>query len=197
VTAAKHAPAVRRALLDAARELLRSKRWHQITMAEVAKGAGVSRQTIYNEFGGRAAFAQAYVLDDADRILTAVEASIEMHAADPAQALRGAFATFLDVISVDPLAVGLLTGNDDDNLLALVTTQGGPVLAFASYRLSAAISAHWPQAPTLEVAQLADLLVRMALSHVALPGDTPEETADALASILGPFATEVLARSAE
>ena len=197
MAAAKHAPVVRRALLDAARELLRTKRWHQITMADIAKGAGVSRQTIYNEFGGRAAFAQAYILDDADRILTAVETSIAENVGEPTQALRAAFTTFLEVISVDPLAVGLLTGNDDDNLLALVTTQGGPVLAFASYRLGEAIKLHWPEAPELEIAQVADLLVRMALSHVALPGNTTEQTADALANVLGPFATEVLARSSE
>ena len=40
-------------LLDAARELLSQRHWPDVTMAEVAGRAGVSRQTLYNEFRSR------------------------------------------------------------------------------------------------------------------------------------------------
>ena len=42
-------------------------------MAEVARAAGVSRQTLYKEFGTRQEFAQAFVLREADRFLGDVE----------------------------------------------------------------------------------------------------------------------------
>ncbi|MBV8216984.1 MAG: helix-turn-helix transcriptional regulator, partial [Solirubrobacterales bacterium] len=43
-------------LLDAGRELLRDRTWAQVTMAEIAAAAGVSRQSLYNEFGTRDEF---------------------------------------------------------------------------------------------------------------------------------------------
>src|SRR5688572_1846340 len=65
---------LRTTLLDAARELLRDRPWNEVTMAQVAQAAGVSRQTLYNEFGSREEFAQAFVLREGDRFLAAVEA---------------------------------------------------------------------------------------------------------------------------
>ena len=44
---------LRSSLLDAACEELRQRRWSDVTMAEVALAAGVSRQTLYKEFGSR------------------------------------------------------------------------------------------------------------------------------------------------
>ena len=35
-------------------------------MAQIARTAGVSRQTLYNEFGSRPEFAEVYVLREAD-----------------------------------------------------------------------------------------------------------------------------------
>ncbi len=39
---------LRTSLLDGLRELLAVKDWAQVTMSDVAKHAGVSRQTVYN-----------------------------------------------------------------------------------------------------------------------------------------------------
>ncbi len=44
---------LRDTLLDAMRELMAEREWGQISMAEVARVAGVSRQTLYKEFGTR------------------------------------------------------------------------------------------------------------------------------------------------
>ena len=54
-------------VLDAMRDLLGTKDWSAITLADVAKSAGISRQTIYNEFGSRHGLAQGYALRLADR----------------------------------------------------------------------------------------------------------------------------------
>ena len=41
---------LRNTLLDAACHELQSRRWAEITMADIALAAGVSRQTLYKEF---------------------------------------------------------------------------------------------------------------------------------------------------
>src|SRR6476661_9836127 len=44
---------LRDSILDGMRELLLSRDWSSITLSDVARAAGISRQTIYNEFGSR------------------------------------------------------------------------------------------------------------------------------------------------
>src|ERR1700689_5972481 len=64
---------LRNTLLDAALEELHQRGWAQITMADIAHTAGVSRQTLYKEFGSRDEFAQALAQREAERFLAAVE----------------------------------------------------------------------------------------------------------------------------
>src|SRR5690349_17924774 len=82
---------LRDSLLDAAGSLLRDRSWGEVTMADVARTAGVSRQTLYNEFGSRPEFAEVYVLREADRFMTAVETAIGEAAPDAERALGAAF----------------------------------------------------------------------------------------------------------
>ena len=188
--------ALRVTLLESARELLRQRRWTDITMANIATAAGVSRQTLYNEFGTRSGFVQAYLLYDADRILSAVEDAINGASDSPAETIEQAFRAFLETISDDPLAVTVLSGDDPDGLLALVTTRGGPVLLVAAMRLGGAIHAKWPQAAAADVQILAEQLVRLAISHATLPDAEPATTARAISQLLTPFAEVALLRAA-
>ena len=50
---------LRDTVLDAVHELIGDRAWEQVTMREVARRAGVSRQTLYNSFGGRDELSQA------------------------------------------------------------------------------------------------------------------------------------------
>jgi AcrR family transcriptional regulator len=186
---------LRTTLLEAARELLRERSWTEITMAEIAAGASVSRQTLYNEFGTRQGFVQAYLLYDADRILSAVEGAIDRAGGDPRTAIEGAFRTFLETMATDPLAMTVLAGDDPDGLLALVTTRGRPVLQIAAARLGGAIAARWPAADEADVRLLAEQLVRLAISHGALPDTEPEQAATSIADLLTPFAELALLRA--
>lgn len=184
---------LRTTLLESARALLRERRWSAITMAEIAAGAGVSRQTLYNEFGSRTEFVQSFVLHDADRILSAVESAISDAGGDPRATIEHAFHSFLELIVDDPLAISVLSGDDPDNVLRMVTTQGGPVLDIAATRLGDAISATWPAADPSDVARLSKLLVRTAISHAMLPdGDDRRAAARDVADLLTPFAERAL-----
>ncbi|OEV24900.1 hypothetical protein AN220_16735, partial [Streptomyces nanshensis] len=46
-------PAARETLLDAAHVAVRARPWTAVRMVDVAAAAGVSRQTLYNEFGSK------------------------------------------------------------------------------------------------------------------------------------------------
>ena len=115
---------LRDSLLDAAGALLRDRSWGEVTMAEVARAAGVSRQTLYNEFGSRPEFAQAYVLREADRFIAAVELAISANAPDAEAALGAAFDLFIAAAAENPLVRAVLTPGGESELLPLVTTRG-------------------------------------------------------------------------
>ena len=82
---------LRDTLLDGASDLLQQRDWSEITMADIATAAGVSRQTLYSEFGSRPEFAQAIFLREADRFLMAVEQAVNSRLDDPVAALAAAF----------------------------------------------------------------------------------------------------------
>lgn len=68
---------LRDSVLDAMRDLLLTRDWSAITLSDVARAAGISRQTIYNEFGSRQGLAQGYALRLADRLVDNVHASLD------------------------------------------------------------------------------------------------------------------------
>jgi hypothetical protein len=77
-------------------------------------------------------------------------------------------------------------------MLPFVTTQGMPVVQWATARLAATIEEGWPQAPPSDVRLLAESLVRLAISYITGPSDTPEATAASVAVLLGPFIDRAL-----
>jgi AcrR family transcriptional regulator len=184
---------LRDTLFDAARELLRDRAWADVTMAEVASAAGVSRQTLYKEFGSRDEFAQAFVIREGARFLEAVEQSVREHRDDPHAAVAAALETFLATAAEDPLVRLLLSDDGTGGMVALVTTQGRPVVDWATQRLAAAIHDGWPQIAARDVDVLAETLVRLAISHVTAPKGSPRETARAVADLLGPSLVRMVA----
>lgn len=181
-------------LLDAATELLREYTWSDISMAAIASHAGVSRQTLYNEFGSRDEFAGAYALREADRFLTVVEAAIAEHPDDARKALHSGFSVFLREAAGNPMVRHIVVRDPGaDDLLALFTTQGGPVVEMATYRLSQKILEIWPQAKEVDARVVAEGLVRMAISHAGLPTSPVEEAARSVGDLFGPFLDNALA----
>jgi len=162
-------------------------------MADIAAAAGVSRQTLYKEFGSREAFAQALVLRESDRFLFAVEQAVREHLDDPATALSAAFEVFLTAAAEDPLLRTLLAGEGAYSLLALITTEGAPVVESATERLCAIILAGWPTVAPADARLLAECLVRLAISYAALPAGPTGMTAASVTTLLGPYIERVLA----
>jgi AcrR family transcriptional regulator len=186
---------LRETLFGAARDELQRRAWSEITMSDVAGAAGVSRQTLYKEFGSRDEFGQAFVIHEGERFLDVVEAAVREHLDDPRAAVRAALETFLRSAGEDPLVRILLSDDGTGGMLPFVTTQGMPVVQWATARLTAVIEEGWPQAPAKKTALLAESLVRLAISYTTAPGGPPETTAAQAGELLGPFIDRALGSS--
>lgn len=184
---------LRNTLFDAAAQQLATRPWAEVTMSEIAGAAGVSRQTLYNEFGSRADFAQELVLREAARFVDAVQSTIAANAADPRVALRATFELFLTAAAENPLVSAIVSGNGADELIALFTTRGETLVETAAARLTDVLLANWPVVARPDAELIAETLVRLAISYAALPKAPPAETADAVASLLGPYVERLIA----
>lgn len=183
---------LRDTLFGAARDELQNRAWSEITMSDVASAAGVSRQTLYKEFGSRDEFGQAFVIHEGERFLDGVEAAVREHLDDPRAAVGAALETFLQSAGEDPLVRVLLSDDGAGGMLPFVTTQGMPVVHWATARLTATIEEGWPQAPAEKARLLAESLVRLAISYITAPSGPPETTAAQAGELLGPFIDEAL-----
>lgn len=182
---------LRDTLFAAARGELEQRAWSEVTMADVAAAAGVSRQTFYKEFGSRDEFAQAFVLREADGFIRAVEDAMDMHLDDPKAALVAAFGLFLSAAAEDPLIRAAIRGSGGE-MLPYLTTQGRTLVEGAAERLRGAIAARWPQAAAQDAELLAECLVRLGISYATLPVAPAGMTASSIAELLGPFIDRAL-----
>jgi AcrR family transcriptional regulator len=183
---------LRETLFGAMRDELERRAWSEVTMSDVASAAGVSRQTLYKEFGSRDEFAQAFVIHIGERFLDDVDTAVRRHLDDPRAAIGAALETFLRTASEDPVVRVLLSDDGTGGMLPFVTTQGMPIVVFATARLFETISDGWPQAPPDKRQLLAESLVRLAISYVTAPGASPDETALRAGELLGPFIDRAL-----
>jgi AcrR family transcriptional regulator len=183
---------LRGTLLDAARDELQKRRWSDITMADIARAAGVSRQTLYNEFRSREEFAQVLVMRESDRFLLAVEQAIREHRDDPAGAISATFDVFLTAASENALVRTIVEGEGVEELLALFTTHGKPIVERAAEHLTGVIIETWPLLDRPHAELLSECLVRLAISYAALPKGPASMTAASIAELLGPYVERLL-----
>ncbi|NEC02496.1 TetR/AcrR family transcriptional regulator [Streptomyces anulatus] len=101
-------PTARQALLDAALRALDDGPWRTVRMVDVAALAGVSRQTLYNEFGTKGGLAGALLRQAADGYLAGVDRALTAPAPD-----RPAAVALWTVRAArqDALVKALLTGH--------------------------------------------------------------------------------------
>jgi AcrR family transcriptional regulator len=184
---------LRNTLLDAARDLLQEHPWSEVTMADIAGVAGVSRQTLYNEFGSRDEFAQALVIREGDRFLEDVTSAVRENADEPRRALEAALEVFLTAAADDPLIRTAIFDTGSDGLLPMVTTQGQPVVARETARLALLITETWPVTQH-DATLIAEVLVRLGISYATLPEGSPRATAAAVVELLGPFIDQAVER---
>lgn len=101
-------PTAREALLNAALSALTDQSWSAVRMVDVASAAGVSRQTLYNEFGSKDGLARALVRREADLYLYGVERLLA-EPADPVDRLVSVAEWTVSEARSRPLLRALLT----------------------------------------------------------------------------------------
>src|SRR6201985_3270042 len=162
---------LRDSVLDAMRDLLQSRDWSAITLSDVARAAGISRQTIYNEFGSRQGLAQGYALRLADRLVDTMHEALDANVGNIYESFLQAFRRFFAESAADPLVISLRTGVAKPDLLQLITTDSAPIITRASGRLASALTETWVATSDEDAGVLARGIVRMALSYVSMPAE--------------------------
>ncbi|WP_440712379.1 TetR family transcriptional regulator [Gordonia sp. FQ] len=185
---------LRNSLLDGVHDLLTQRDWSKVTMTDVARQTGVSRQTVYNEFGSRHGLAQSYALRLVDEFTEVIGAAIDEVPGDLDAALTSGFERFFAAAALDPMIASLLSGEPNPDLHKLITTEAAPLIAAAKANLARIITRSWIGLPDVAADPLAGALARMALSYVAMPPEVPAPRVAAnLAALFAPAIREAAA----
>jgi AcrR family transcriptional regulator len=176
---------VRDEALDACHALAVERGWAQVRLSEVAAVIGVSRPTLYKEFGSKDGLGEALVRRETERFLVGVESTLDAHDGDVAGALTAAAQFALVTAEANPLLHVVLTASrsGDDGLLPLLTTRASPVLDPATAALRAWFAVHAPEYDPVEVGAAVDVLVRLVVSYLVLPAPDPVASARLLAEV--------------
>jgi len=198
-------PAARDSLLDAAYTSLARRPWSAVRMVDVAAVAGVSRQTLYNEFGSKEGLARALVRREADAYLAGVERALVSHG-EPRERLAAIAEWTASAARGNPLVRAVLTGCWSERLpsptLSAVPSSSavpaqrradGPLPSPGDFvqvvrdRAVASLTAVGvTKSETAELARACELVVRLGLSCVLAPageGGTAGLVRDALATV--------------
>jgi AcrR family transcriptional regulator len=179
-------PGIRKALLDAAYDTAVTTGWQRARMADVAALAGVSRQTLYDQFGGRDGLAQHLALRETSKFLDGVERAMDGHPGDVVAAIEAATAYALRAARDNPLVRAILTESGeagDAGLLPYMTTRAEPLLTAAKGRLTAYFAQHWPSIDEQHADEVGEVVVRLTLSYIVLPGTKPAQAAKRIAQV--------------
>ncbi|MEV4764087.1 TetR family transcriptional regulator [Micromonospora chokoriensis] len=176
---------VRDSIVDAARALTVATGWDGVRMGAVAGAAGVSRQTVYNEFGSKAGLAEALARREVDTFVGDVRAALLAHGTDVRAGAYAAIAHTLTTAAENPLVKAILSGarGGSDELLPYLTTRAEVVLTEASGALIDWADDHLPGADQPTLAFAADTIVRLVVSHIVLPRAPIDQTATTLADL--------------
>lgn len=176
-------------ILAAAAQMTAESGWSGVTMAALAERVGVSRQTVYNEWGSRDRLAEAMVLRELGAFLDEVDAGFDAHPDDLQASVADAIGRVLGLARVNPLLRAIVTATHgaETELVPLLTTRADVVIAVASERVRDRLICY-PGVCSESLDVTTDMLVRTVLSHVMQPSaqsqDAPAMLAAAVARLL-------------
>ena len=181
---------MRETILDAAYDFVVARGWSAARMADIAAAVGLSRQTLYNEFGSKDRLAEAVALRETERFLTGITSELDRHDELRTAVEAAVLFTFLQV-SDNPLLKAVLTATDEDglhaDLLPLITTRSEPLLLASRTVLAEHLTRHWPDLDAADVTAAAEIAWRLVISHLVVPTDPPEVVAARLGRLVSRF----------
>lgn len=174
--------AARDSLLDSALTALGDRPWSAVRMVDVAVAAGVSRQTLYNEFGSKEGLGLALSRREVDGFLAGVERALAgagRPGADPGDRFAAAASWTLATAGGNPLVRSALTGVPAD-------LPGGPagagcpgpvrLVELVRDRAVGALERACPGLGPERTGAACEAAVRLTLSHVVAPAGSPDES---------------------
>ncbi|MFJ5999714.1 TetR family transcriptional regulator [Streptomyces sp. NPDC092370] len=172
-------------ILDAAYERVAAEGWDRLKMTHIATTAGVSRQTVYTEYGSKAAIGQALVMREVERFLTGIQDQLLAHPRDMRAAITAAIGYTLRTAADNPLLKAILTGSrgGDEDLLTHLTTRSEPLLDTAISMLTAHLAEVWPEIDADSRGLAVEAGVRLTVSHLVQPVLPPDLSAERIAEI--------------
>lgn len=184
---------VRARVLDETRSLVLDRGWESVRMVDVAAAAGLSRPTLYAQFGDRRGLGEALVLRELDAFLAGVRSALEAQPGDPEAALRDAVRLALEEGQRNQLLHAVLTSAraGHPGLLPLLTTDAAAVLGAVLEVVRSWAGGALPGVAPDAVGAAADVLARLTVSHLVSPSGEP---AAVVADRLARVATVLLGR---
>ena len=167
---------LRTSILDAARRQASERDWGEVRIADIAAEVGVSRQTIYNEYGAKEALGTAIFMREVEEFRARLMATVE-EAPDFGTAVRRTIELALEVGRTHPVVRRMLdpASETDSALLPLLTTRADLLVVPVRTALAEALQKRFPGAIPERAELLTDLTIRSTLSQVVLPSDLPED----------------------
>lgn len=176
---------VREAVLDAAHEQAVTHGWEQLRVGAVAVAAGVSRPTLYREFGTKDAIGEALISREADRFIAGVREVLAGHD-DAARGIREGSAFTLRQAETNPLLRAVLTGERPGAvaLLPYLTSRSQAIVERGRDMLAAWVAGCEPGRDPGIVEEVVDAVVRLVISHLVAPEVDAEVVADRMGRLV-------------
>ena len=126
---------VRERVLTTAHQHTVERGWERVRVGEVAVDSGVSRPTLYREFGNKDGLGEALMNREAERFFAAIRDALAQHD-DVPRAVAAATRLTLEQASDNPLLLAVLTGSrsGDAGLLPFLTSRSESIRESARAR---------------------------------------------------------------
>ncbi len=179
---------VRAAVLETAHDMIVERGWDRVRMGEIADTVGVSRALLYKEFKDKPGLGEAVVLREAVRFVDGIEGVLECFRSDVSRGLAAAVDYTLEEAERSPLLRAVLIANGDPTsqsatgMLPLLTTSARS-LDLATRSLARWVTSNFPDLDVQEVFDAADALVRLTVSHLALPTGSRSDTSHKITEV--------------
>ncbi|MCB1005368.1 MAG: TetR/AcrR family transcriptional regulator [Acidimicrobiales bacterium] len=159
-----------RQIVDAAYDAVAVHGIARLSLADVAKRAGLSRQTLYRYFPSKDDLLDAVVAREEERFRDRIRVAVD-GTGEPVEAVRAALATTLEAVRCHPLVERLLETEPETLVPYLaIGSLPGPDTARHLTRLLIDLV---PDLAPDEARRVADVLSRLIASYVLDPFDEP------------------------
>lgn len=170
-------------ILDAAMSAMAVHGLAKLSLEDVAREAGMSRQTVYRYFGNKDALVTATILREEQGFLDQMAEAVVAHR-DVRPAMEAAIVTGLRAAREHPLLDRLLA-TEPEALLPFLTTGGGPVLSAARPAIYALLEQRLPHLAPRLLHHAADTATRLFISYaINPPDDDIEDVAAGLVDLI-------------